>query len=161
MAIKRAGRMDRKFVIALSSLAGSIMLSDAHAIGLGEIRLRSALNEPLRADIKLVQVNDLSENEIIVGLAPKQDFDKAHVERDFLLNSLRFRLDLDDPKNPKVVVTTQQPLREPFLNFLVEVQWPSGRLLREYTLLMDLPVFSNNKGVADVKETKVPSGRAL
>jgi pilus assembly protein FimV len=153
--------MDRKFVIALSSLAGSIMLSDAHAIGLGEIRLRSALNEPLRADIKLVQVNDLSENEIIVGLAPKQDFDRARVDRDFLLNSLRFRLDLDDPKNPKVVVTTQQPLREPFLNFLVEVQWPSGRLLREYTLLMDLPAFTNVKGVGDIQETKVPKGRAL
>lgn len=54
---------------------------------------------------------------------------------------MRFRLDLDDPSNPKVVVTTQQPIREPFLNFLVEVQWPSGRLLREYTLLMDLPTY--------------------
>jgi pilus assembly protein FimV len=151
--------MDRKFVIALSSLAGSLMLSEAHAIGLGEIRLRSALNEPLRADIKLVQVNDLSENEIIVGLAPKEDFDRAHVDRDFLLNSLRFRLDLDDPKNPKVVVTTQQPLREPFLNFVVEVQWPSGRLLREYTLLMDLPAFSDSRASSDVKEAKVSSGR--
>lgn len=153
--------MDRKFVIALSSLAGSLMLSEAHAIGLGEIRLRSSLNEPLKADIKLVQVGDLSENEIIVNLAPKEDFDRAHVDRDFLLNSLRFRLDLDDPSNPKVVVTTQQPLREPFLNFLVEVQWPSGRLLREYTLLMDLPAFSESRGSA-VRQTSVPApGRAM
>jgi pilus assembly protein FimV len=153
--------MDRKFVIALSSLAGSLMLSEAHAIGLGEIRLHSSLNEPLRADIKLVQVGDLSENEIIVSLAPKEDFDRARVDREFLLNSLRFRLDLDDPKNPKVVVTTQQPLREPFLNFLVEVQWPSGRLLREYTLLMDLPVFSSNKSSNPVREASVPAGRAM
>ena len=153
--------MDRKFVIALSSLAGSLMLSEAHAIGLGEIRLHSSLNEPLRADIKLVQVGDLSENEIIVSLAPKEDFDRARVEREFLLNSLRFRLDLDDPKNPKVVITTQQPLREPFLNFLVEVQWPSGRLLREYTLLMDLPVFSSNKSSNPVREASVPASRAM
>ncbi|HQQ74905.1 MAG TPA: peptigoglycan-binding protein LysM, partial [Pseudomonadales bacterium] len=110
--------MDRKFVIALSSLAGSIMLSDAHAIGLGDIKLRTTLNEPLRADIQLVQVKDLSESEILVNLAPKEDFDMAGVDRDFLLTSLRFRLDLDDPNHPKVVVTTQQPIREPFLNFL-------------------------------------------
>ena len=150
--------MDRKFVIALSSLAGSMMLTEAHAIGLGDIKLRSALNEPLRADIRLVQVKDLSENELLVNIAPKADFDRAGVDRDFLLTSLRFRVDLDDPKNPKVVVTTQQPIREPFLNFLVEVQWPSGRLLREYTLLLDLPAFDTG---ATGARTIVPAGRAL
>ena len=142
--------MDRKLVVALSSLVGSMVLSEtAQAIGLGDIKLRSALNEPLRAEIKLVQVKDLTENQIIVNLAPPEDFANAHVDREFLLNSLRFRLDLDDPSNPKVVVTTQQPIREPFLNFLVEIQWPSGRLLREYTLLMDLPTYA---------ETPVSSG---
>lgn len=154
--------MDRKFVIALSSLAGSIMLSDAHAIGLGDIKLRTTLNEPLRADIQLVQVKDLSESEILVNLAPKEDFDRAGVDRDFLLTSLRFRLDLDDPSHPKVVVTTQQPIREPFLNFLVEVQWPSGRLLREYTLLMDLPAFAETSkgGSSSVTGARTPAGHA-
>lgn len=154
--------MDRKFVIALSSLAGSIVLSDAHAIGLGDIKLRTTLNEPLRADIQLVQVKDLSESEILVNLAPKEDFDRAGVDRDFLLTSLRFRLDLDDPGHPKVVVTTQQPIREPFLNFLVEVQWPSGRLLREYTLLMDLPAFAETSkgGSSSVTGARTPAGNA-
>ena len=50
--------MVRKFVIALSSLAGSLFLSEAYAIGLGEITLRSSLNEPLRAEIQLNQLND-------------------------------------------------------------------------------------------------------
>lgn len=140
--------MDRKFVIALSSLAGSLYLSDAYAIGLGEITLRSSLNEPLRAEIQLVQLNDLSENELRVALASEADFAKAGVDKDFMLNSLRFTLDLSDPKKPKVVVSTQQPVREPYLNFLLEVQWPSGRLLREYTLLMDLPAYSGGEGVA-------------
>ena len=119
--------MDRKFVIALSSLAGSMLLTDAHAIGLGEITLRTSLNEPLQADIQVLQLSDLSENEIRINLASPDEFTKAGVERDFLLNSLRFRLDLSDPKKPRVVVTTQQPMREPYLNFLVEVQWPGGR----------------------------------
>ncbi len=152
--------MDRKFVIALSSLAGSMMLTEAHAIGLGEIKLHTALNEPLRADIQLVQVKDLSEGEILVNLAPKADFDRAGVDRDFLLSSLRFRLDLDDPKHPKIVVTTQQPIREPFVDFLVEVQWPSGRLLREYTLLMDLPAFAESGAGRSLTNTKVPSGKS-
>lgn len=154
--------MDRKFVIALSSLAGSILLTEAHAIGLGDIKLRTSLNEPLRADIQLVQVKDLSENEILVNLASQTDFSKAGVDRDFLLTSLRFRVDMDDPKNPKVVVTTEQPIREPYLNFLVELQWPSGRLLREYTLLMDLPAFADTAGGSSrsIKGTHVPSGVA-
>jgi pilus assembly protein FimV len=136
--------MDRKLVVALSSLIGGITVGgNAYAIGLGDIKLHSALNEPLRAEIKLVQVKDLTENQIIVNLASSEDFANANVDREYFLNSLRFRLDLDDPSNPKVVVTTQQPIREPFLNFLVEVQWPSGRLLREYTLLMDLPTYSD------------------
>ncbi|HQQ62477.1 MAG TPA: FimV/HubP family polar landmark protein [Pseudomonadales bacterium] len=155
--------MDRKFVIALSSLASSMMLTEAHAVGLGEIKLRTNLNEPLRADIQLLQAKNVSEREVLVSLASKEDFAKAGVERDFLLNSLRFRLDLADPKNPKVVVTTDQPIREPYLNFLVEVQWPSGRLLREYTLLMDLPAFadSGSGGARSLKGTQVPAGQAL
>lgn len=136
--------MDRKLVVALSSLIGGVTVGgNAYAIGLGDIKLHSALNEPLRAEIKLVQVKDLTENQVIVNLASAEDFANANVDREYFLNSLRFRLDLDDPSNPKVVVTTQQPIREPFLNFLVEVQWPSGRLLREYTLLMDLPTYSD------------------
>ncbi|MEZ5539908.1 MAG: FimV/HubP family polar landmark protein [Pseudomonadales bacterium] len=136
--------MDRKLAIALSSFLGSTVLGNAYAIGLGDIKLQSALNEPLRAEIKLVQVNDLSENQIMVNLAPAEDFANARVEMDQFLNTLRFHLDLADPSNPKVVVTTRQPIREPFLNFLVEINWPSGRLLREYTLLMDLPTYSQS-----------------
>jgi pilus assembly protein FimV len=130
-------------------------LNNAHGIGLGDIKLHSALNEPLRAEIKLIDVKDLTENQIIVDLAPADDFTRAHVDRDFMLNSLRFRLDLDNPRDPKVVVTTQQPIREPFLNFLVEVQWPSGRLLREYTLLMDLPAYSPSSAPAPVESPEV------
>jgi pilus assembly protein FimV len=67
--------MDRKLVVALSSLIGGITVGgNAYAIGLGDIKLHSALNEPLRAEIKLVQVKDLTENQIIVNLASSEDF---------------------------------------------------------------------------------------
>jgi len=116
-------------------------------IGLGEIRLSTPLNEPLRAEIQLLQIGALEKNDLLVGLAPKSDFEAAGVERLFFLTSLKFSLDLDNPKGPMVIVTTDSPVREPYLNFLLEVQWPNGRLLREYTLLMDLPTFAESQAV--------------
>jgi len=112
------------------------------ALGLGEINLNSALNEPLDAEIPLLNLEELSEAEIIAGLASGKDFANAGVERDLLLSGLVFKLDLSDANRPLIRVTSQKPIREPYLDFLVDVQWPAGRLLREYTLLLDMPVYA-------------------
>lgn len=114
------------------------------ALGLGEIKLNSALNEPLDAEIPLINLGELEEGEILAGLAPPPQFEKAGVERQLLLTSLVFRLDLDAPGGPVLRVNSRKPIREPYLDFLVEVEWPSGRLLREYTLLLDLPVYARS-----------------
>ncbi len=131
----------------------------AMALGLGGIKLNSALNQPLNAQIELLQVRDLSEQEILVGLASLEDFERVGVDRTFFLSSLDFTIDLDAAGGPVILVTSEQPVREPFLNFVVEAQWPSGRLLREYTLLMDLPVFSEEKQVQPVQPTQVQPSR--
>lgn len=131
------------FLALAATLPGQVF-----AIGLGEIRLNSPLNEPLDAEIQLLQVQDLDESELLIGIAPREDFEAAGVERLFFLSSLRFTLELDNPKGPLIRVRTEEVVREPYLNFLVEVQWPSGRLLREYTLLMDLPTFAEARSAA-------------
>jgi pilus assembly protein FimV len=140
-------------------LLGMAALLSAHvyAIGLGEIQLKSALNDPLNAEIPLFQVKGLGENDILVGIAPKDDFEAAGIDRLFFLSSLKFSLDLNNPKGPLVHITTDAPVREPYLNFLLEVQWPSGRLLREYTLLMDLPASGNASMARVIKGTEVPA----
>lgn len=114
----------------------------AAAVGLGEIHLQSAMNEPLRAEITLLSVGDLNESQITARLAAPEDFQRAGVEREFQLADIRFNVDLSNSANPVIRVSSQRPMKEPYLNFLLELRWTSGRLLREYTLLLDLPVFS-------------------
>jgi pilus assembly protein FimV len=114
----------------------------ASAVGLGEITLRSAMNEPLRAEIALLSVGDLNESQIATKLASPEDFERAGVEREFQLADLRFKVDLSSPAKPVIRVSSQRPMKEPYLNFLLELRWTSGRLLREYTLLLDLPTFA-------------------
>ncbi|WP_160152950.1 FimV/HubP family polar landmark protein [Microbulbifer sp. ALW1] len=123
----------------VSALGGN----GALALGLGEIKLNSTLNQPLNAEIKLLQTRGLGESEIKVRLANAEDFERAGVERTYSLDDLSFDVDYSSGQ-PVVRISSRTPMREPFLNFLVETRWPSGRLLREYTLLMDLPAFSTN-----------------
>ncbi len=112
------------------------------AVGLGEIQLQSAMNEPLRAEIALINIGDLNESQIAAKLASPEDFNQAGIEREFQLADIRFKVDLSNHANPVIRVSSQRPMKEPYLNFLLELRWTSGRLLREYTLLMDLPVFA-------------------
>ncbi|MCV6603998.1 MAG: hypothetical protein OIF34_01740, partial [Porticoccaceae bacterium] len=131
-------------VKALSAALALLVSQAASAVGLGDIKLKSALNEPLNAEINLLNVGDLDELELFVNLASRKDFERAGVPRDFFLSGLRFEVDLSGSQ-PKILVKSEKPVREPFLDFLVEMQWPSGRLLRNYTLLIDLPVYSDEK----------------
>jgi len=126
--------------VAIATVLSSQGLS---ALGLGEIKLNSTLNQPLDAEISLLQTRDLSVNEILAGLASMDDFKSANIERNYFLSGLTFKVDMDAPGGPVVRVTSEKQVQEPYLNFLVETRWPSGRLLREYTLLMDLPVFTD------------------
>jgi pilus assembly protein FimV len=110
----------------------------ASALGLGEITLHSALNQPLRADIALVDAAGLSEGDLSASLASPDDFSRSGVERVFFLNNLRFTPVLRGGRS-FIRVTSSKPVEEPFLNFLVQLNQPNGRLLREYTVLIDPP----------------------
>jgi FimV-like protein len=110
----------------------------APALGLGEITLHSALNQPLRADIALVDVGSLEEGELSVSLATADEFSRAGVDRVFFLNDLKFTPVLRGNRS-LIRVTSSKPVNEPFLNFVVQLNQPNGRLLREYTVLIDPP----------------------
>ncbi|WP_211828245.1 FimV/HubP family polar landmark protein [Kistimonas asteriae] len=133
--------MLRKLIVAMAA-TGAISAGPALGLGLGEITINSYLNQPLDAEIELVQVRELSNTEILPNLATRDDFKRAGVERPFFLSDLKFETVVHDDGRTTVRLTSRKPVVEPFLNFLVEVHWPSGRLLREYTLLLDPPSFS-------------------
>ena len=126
------------------------------ALGLGEITLHSALNQPLEAEIELLEVADLSSSDLLVRLASADAFSRSGVDRLFFLNDLRFT-PLLRGSNSVIRVVSSQPVREPYLNFIVEVARPNGALLREYTLLLDPPGSSAYRSVAAVPEVHAAS----
>ena len=133
--------MVRKLAAAMLGV-GVLIPGLANALGLGEIKLNSALSEPLDAEIELVQVRELTSNEILPSLAAQEDFAAANVERYHFLTDLKFEVITNAQGKSVIKVRSRKPVKEPFLNFLVEVNWPAGRLLREYTLFLDPPTYS-------------------
>ncbi|MCZ6712237.1 MAG: peptigoglycan-binding protein LysM, partial [Gammaproteobacteria bacterium] len=119
-----------------------LVASQSWGLGLGEIKVDSALNEKLNAQIELLDASGLQPSEILVSLASNEDFKRVGVERLFLLTDLSFEVTYDSRGAAAVAVTSSRAITEPYLNFLVEVLWPNGRLLKEYTLLLDPPTFS-------------------
>ncbi|MGF6091394.1 type IV pilus assembly protein FimV [Pseudomonas sp. 18173] len=121
-------------------LAGVVVTYSAWtpALGLGEITLHSALNQPLRADIALVDAVGLEEHELSVSLATADEFSRAGVDRAIFLDNLKFTPILRGNRS-LIQVTSSKPVSEPFLNFLVQLNQANGRLLREYTVLIDPP----------------------
>jgi pilus assembly protein FimV len=124
----------RLFLVAVAVTYSAV----APALGLGEITLYSALNQPLRADIALVDAEGLDENDLSASLAGTDEFQRAGVERAAFLNGLQFT-PVQRGNLSLIRVTSSQPVNEPFLNFLVQLNQANGRLVREYTLLLDPP----------------------
>lgn len=136
MAVKR------QIVLGAASLA-ALYVGVTNALGLGELQLDSALNQPLSAVIVLQGADGLSPEDVMVSLADAASFDEAGIERPYFLTDLRFQPVMQGNKLA-IQVNSSQPVREPYLNFLVELRRPNGRLLREYTLLLDPPLYGNN-----------------
>lgn len=111
----------------------------AWSLGLGSLTSRSALNQPFVGEIALFDVDPSELDTIKVRLASAADFDKAGVQRPHFLTLLRFEPKLDASGRPIVQVSSREPMREPYLDFLVEVVWPRGRLVKQYTILLDPP----------------------
>ncbi|MDD0975876.1 FimV/HubP family polar landmark protein [Pseudomonas fontis] len=131
----------RKLVLAIAA-ASALSSGMAHALGLGELTLKSAQNQPLDAEIELLDVNGLSAAEVVPSLAPAEEFSKAGVERQAFLNDLKFTPVINPSGKSVLRVTSSQPLSAPMVKFLVQVMWPQGRLLRDYSVLIDPSKFS-------------------
>ncbi len=133
--------MVRKLVLAVAAASALMSSNMVQALGVGEINLRSALNQPLDAEIELLQVRDLTSSEIRSVLASADDFGRAGIDRSFFLTDLTFTPMVRPDGKAFIKVTSSRPVKEPYLNFLMEVRWPSGRVLREFTLLLDPPLY--------------------
>jgi pilus assembly protein FimV len=121
------------------ALIGLFAPWSASPLGIGEIRLQSALNQALNAEIPLVSLDVGELSDIRVTLASPEAFAHAHIERNYQLTKLRFNIQAAPDGSYFIKVSSKEAIREPFLNFMIEVYWPQGRLQREFTVLLDPP----------------------
>ena len=132
--------MSRRFS-RLSLVLVLLLSSTGWAVGLGDIQLDSALNEPLRAEIVLLGATPAELTSLNVALASADTFSRYGIDRPVYLQQIRFDIVANSAKGPVVKLTSPVQMTEPFLTFLVEASWPGGRLLREYTVLLDPPTY--------------------
>ncbi len=148
--------MLRKLALSLA-VSAALGVSHANALGLGEIRVNSALNEPLDAEIRLTQVRDLSPLQIQPRMASLDEYAVGSSAQGRYLRDIQFQVLVTPEGNGRILLRSSEPVQEPFLNFMVEVNWPSGRLVREYTLLLDPPVFDAAPAVRTTAVSTTPA----
>ena len=116
-----------------------LVSADALALGLGGLRTQSSLNSPFYGEIDLIGVNRDELDTVTARLASDEEFEKAGIDRPHFLTRLRFQAMVGTSGRPIVQVTSREPIREPYMDFLVEVIWAEGTLVKEYAVLLDPP----------------------
>ncbi len=122
----------------------------AHAAGLGKLSVTSALGQPLAAEIELFAADKAELDSLSASLASDQAFRDARVEYAPVLSSLRFTVEKKPNGKAVLKVTSSRPVNDPFIDMLVELNWGSGRLVREYTMLLDPPGMASRQTAAPV-----------
>jgi len=145
----------------------SLLPEVGFSLGFGQIKLYSYLNEPLDAEIELQGAEDIDTSHLIVSLASVEDFKRIELARPYFLSKLRFEV-VQQNKQTILKVTSEDAVKQPYLEFLVLLTWPDGRVVRDYTLLLDPAPFggvskraANEQALqmlnkADLSESAVP-----
>lgn len=146
--------------LAAAVASAMVLMSSAHAAGLGKLTVLSALGQPLRAEIELTSVSPEEAAGLAAKLASPDAFRTANIEFNPALLSLRFNVEQRGARQ-FIRVTSSQPLNEPFVDMLLELSWNSGRLVREYTFLLDpAELRSTQSAQVAPAESRAPASRA-
>lgn len=112
------------------------------AAGLGKLNVMSSLGEPLKADIELIAVTPEDLKSITAGIASQEAYTTQGIEKPASHNSIKVSISKNAAGAPILKLNSSQVISEPFLDMLIQVDWASGRLLREYTVLLDPPGYT-------------------
>ncbi len=123
----------------------------AHSLGIGDIKLHSALNQKLDAEIALSLTADETISDIKVSLAPPNKFDEAGIAWSYFASTIKFKPILKKSGQVIIKLTSNEVVQEPFLDFLVEVSWPKGDIFKEFTVLVDPPVVYQQPSISAPK----------
>jgi len=140
---------DRTHIVRLLAVVIAITISmvtgRAWALGLGEITLRSEINQPLDAQIQLVAVSPGELDGLTVSLASPFAFQRAGIDRSNALKALNFRVE-QSADGPVIRISGSNAIEQPLLRFLIQAEWPTGRMVREYSVLLDPSAITPNAG---------------
>ncbi len=145
--------MIRKFLLFMLLLA---LPAAGFSLGLGKLEVNSSLHEPLDATVELISLNPAEIDGVKASLASAEAFSRAGIERPFFLSKLRFRPVLDQDGRPVLLISSRDTVREPFLNFLLEVRWRANTLQREYTMLFSPKVYRVEQPAAAAPAAPAP-----
>jgi pilus assembly protein FimV len=134
--------MPRLMLLACLLSPSFLWPSSAWALGLGEIHLNSALNEPMNAEIDLIAAQPEELTALRATLAGKDAFTRYGIDRPPFLSTLTFKVGKGKDGRDALLVRSTEAIPEPFVTFLVDVNWARGHLMREYTVLLDPPVYT-------------------
>ncbi|MEK7230412.1 MAG: FimV/HubP family polar landmark protein [Pseudomonadota bacterium] len=143
-------------------LAGLFLLMPwvAHAAGLGKLTIVSALGQPLLAEVDLVSVRAGELATLIARLAPPEAYTQANISYSPALVGVRMSIERRPDGEHYIKIISTRPVNEPFIDLLVELSWPQGRLVREYTALID-PIGYTPPTVAVAPDAPVVSPMAV
>ena len=126
-------------ILKLLGVVAALMLSTTvSAVGMGGINVASALGQPLKADIELVAISKAEKDSLVARLASPEAYKSAGLEYPYG-NNFKFQIESRADGQPYIKASSAQPVNDPFVSLLVELTWPSGKLSREYTFLLDPP----------------------
>jgi pilus assembly protein FimV len=129
----------------------------AQALGLGEIHVNSALNEPLAADIDIIGATAEELSSLTASVANKDAFLRFGAERPAFLASATFKVSHDVKGKPVLLIRSSDSFTEPVVNLLVDLRWHNGEVIRQYSLLLDPAGFpSATQMAAAVRSPVVP-----
>ncbi|KQZ67889.1 hypothetical protein ASD53_00825 [Lysobacter sp. Root559] len=132
--------MKHRFTRTALALALALASGGACALGLGQIEVKSRSDQPLLAEIPIVSSDPAELEQLQARLASPETFTRIGLmPPQGIVSDLQFQVALDARGNPVIRVTSQQPVNQPLVTFLVEVDWGQGRLVREYSALIDTP----------------------
>ena len=141
----------------LLAAAISAVSFGASAAGLGRITVLSGLGQPLRAELEIAATPEEIQN-MTARLASAEAFRQAGVDYSPSVNGLRMSVERRG-SGAVVKVTSDRPINEPFVDMLVELNWSAGRLIREYTFLLDPPDIGSNRAAVAVAAPEVRSNQ--
>lgn len=149
--------MDRKYKKTAWLTAGLMLMASfpAFAAGLGKLTVTSTLGQPFRGEIDLLAVDKKDLGSIHARFASFEAFKEAKIERAPVLSAMRFSVEQKKNGDPYLKITSSKPVDEPFLDMLIELDWPAGRLVREYTILLDPPGYGEQQ--AEVAPVAAPA----